>query len=344
MSRPSSIETRKHSTNTSRWRPESLASSMAAPMSMVFMPRFLPRRSGRAMPAARPGSALSADWAGTPPPPFRRSRAQPAGRESAGNRGRRTPARRAPAHRRTARGGRAIGGRQRFGRRQAHAGGVVDVELQADAADRLDDLGGQAKIVDEVAGHIQRIDRLDQDGRPRGRQPVASVGEVGPQGRQQVVARLSGRDRPRQDVDEGRPQGLDVVQGGREQDGEVELRPSADACRMFRRHRAINQHHLHARRLLRLGQGGRGVGVGKLQLHGRKARVTGRGEAVEQRILLEHQAEVGGEPRHGRQTFGWSTMGVSITPRPVISIRTTSPAKRKTGGFWKAPQPVVVPV
>ena len=36
--------------------------------------------------------------------------------------------------------------------------------------------------------------------------------------------------------------------------------------------------------------------------------------------------------------------GVSITPRPVISIRTTSPPLRKDGGFWKAPQPVVVPV
>src|ERR1700732_2147301 len=39
-----------------------------------------------------------------------------------------------------------------------------------------------------------------------------------------------------------------------------------------------------------------------------------------------------------------SAMGVSIVPRPVIGMRTMSPANRNFGGFWNAPQPVVVPV
>ena len=44
-----------------------------------------------------------------------------------------------------------------------------------------------------------------------------------------------------------------------------------------------------------------------------------------------------------RQSFS-STIGVSISPRPSIRIRTTSPPNRKAGGFCIAPVPGTVPV
>ena len=175
---------------------------------------------------------------------------------------------------------------------------VIGVELhpQVRGADLLQNLSGQIEIRQEIAGHVDGVDRLD--GQTLLRRPRRRPGQVSDKGGPRLGAfGLAGHD-----VDVTRLQHARIAQHP------VEIAPepllparqrgkAPDAAGIVRRRR-VHRHEIQPVQDQLVAHVLRGGVIGKLHLHPVEPGIAGRGETLHQRQFGEQPGQVGSETRH----------------------------------------------
>src|SRR3954453_11002261 len=222
---------------------------------------------------------------------------------------------------------------------------VIDVELefQVRKPQLLDQVAREAEIIEEVAGHIARIDRLEHDVDAVRREELG-----GPRDRfverldRDALATVGDARHQMQPLDAGR---LGV--GKRGLQARLELGESRRECRKALlagipiARRQVEQRLSQAVALEPLADRLGRMLIGKEKLDGSEAGCRSGVEAVEERHLGEHHREIGGKAGHGNPLVYLSPG--SLTPVTCAYIRATDasssrpmPAADVIKNIWSA--------
>ena len=187
---------------------------------------------------------------------------------------------------------------------------VIDIELQPEpvAPDRLDDRGPLRLGVEEVAGHVAVVDRLDRQPHSAGQRLLSGPGQVRGIQAGGGDQRHAGRHDAGHAMHQLAIQRRGIVQCLLHALTEFRL-PAGQACQaplaigpVARRH--VEQRLGQAVRLQPGGDLGGGKIVGKQELDSLETRLARGFEPVEERQFVEHHRQIGSETRHGDPP-GW---------------------------------------
>src|ERR1700682_3314178 len=184
---------------------------------------------------------------------------------------------------------------------------VIDITLKFQLGDlKFDDqVAREAKIVEEVAGHVARIDRLDHDVEAMGLKKLG-----GPYHR--LVKRRHGLRIAALGNAGHQMQAFDA---GRLRIGQRRLNTLLQVGKTIRQRRKtlfagvpiawrqVEQRLGQAVAAQPLANGLRGMFIGKQEFNGRESRPGRFGKAVEEWHFVEHHAEIGGETGHRLSSF-----------------------------------------
>ena len=212
-----------------------------------------------------------------------------------------------------------------------HDLGVIEIELDLEVGctDGLHDAVRLGLMVEEIAGHVARIDRLDQHLAPLGRRLRCGPGQVGLVDLEQCGTRQVGRGDAGHHMDARAVQRPGIGQRGGQAGAELGLAAgqtgqAALAGLPVARGR-VEQHLLQAVGLQPRGDLLGREGVGEQKFDTLEAVRRGGGEAVEKVVLVVEHGEIGGEAGHGeapestRVQLSAATAGAARAPSRAAS-------------------------